>query len=66
MKTMTKQMSQALALADEYRTLTERGDVARLPQIRATIEELVGAWVNGRLTLSEPVRAAMGATAVAS
>ena len=54
------QPSQALALADEYRALRARGDVARLGSIKATIEDLVGAFVDGKLTIPAPVRAAMG------
>lgn len=56
----SKQLSHALSLADEYRLLTARGDVARLAQIRGAIDELVGTFVDGKLTIPRSVSRAMG------
>lgn len=58
--TEDKNLDRAMGLAAEYRTLRERGDNARLPQIRSTIEELVGSFVDGKLTIPAAVREEMG------
>lgn len=58
--TFHKQMNQALVLAAEYRDCCQRGEVARLPQIRSTIDDLVGYFADGKLRLPANVREAMG------
>ncbi len=50
----------ALALAREYKELTGRGDVARMTMIRLSIENLVGWFEGGKLTLPDQVVVAMG------
>ena len=58
---MSPELSRALSLADEYRRLVDRGDVALAGERRRTIEDLVGVPLSGGcVVLPRSVREAMG------
>jgi hypothetical protein len=65
--TTTKKMDQAMTMAAEYRREAQRGvgsSDARMIQLRATIEELVGYYdASSKFRLPAPVVEAMGLTA---
>ena len=54
-------MDRAMTLAREYRALIERGDVVLAEQARRNLDDLgIGSYMDGRWTLAEPIRRAMG------
>lgn len=56
-----KNRDRAMGLAVEYRTVVEReGVTARSREIASTIDDLVGGFVDGKLSLPDDIRAAMG------
>ena len=58
---MANRMSQAMALALEYRTLVRDGNIDRAEQVHKSIDDCgVGSYVDGKWTLDEPIRREMG------
>jgi hypothetical protein len=56
-----KKRDRAMGLAVEYRTMVEReGVTARSREIASTIDDLVGHFIDGKLSLPDDIRTAMG------